>query len=537
MPRQFNTAGPCKADIHYMLPPTRRLHGVRDLVEARQYFVLHGARQVGKTTALLSLGQELTAEGKFAAVLVSCEAGVPFEDLERAVPAILGGWGARARAFLPPELRPPSWPVSVLTTAIQAAIEAWCLACPRPLVLFLDEVDGLAPDVLGSLLRQLRDGHANRPQGFPWSLALVGMRDIKDYVITSGGTGRSGAGSPFNVSAGSLTMGNFTHADIAELYAQHTGDTGQAFEPAAVDRVWELTAGQPWLVNALAREATSVLCRDWAAPVRLADIDQARRHLVQRMDTHLDSLVERLRDPRVRRVMEPLIAGLPTGDLPSDDIRYVTEMGLVVLTDSGLTVANPIYREIIPNGLATTIQAFFPQWRPSWVKPDGTIDLDLLLAGFLAFWKKDGVAMMGAAAYPEIAAHTVLMAWLTKVCNGGGFLDREYANGDGRMDLFLRAGGLKLGIEVKVWRDYEPEPAVVADGTRKGRAARPKPRPRPDPLIEGIPQLDGYLSKVGAADGWLVIFEHRAGMLPIEKRTSASSLTSPAGHKVVVVRG
>lgn len=536
MPRQFNTAGPCQADIHYMLPPTRRLPGVRDLVEARQYFVLHAARQVGKTTALLALGKELTAEGRFASVMVSCEAGVPFEDLARAVPAILGDWRGRARAFLPPELLPPPWSPGDVAVAFRDAIEAWCLACPRPLVLFLDEVDGLAPDVLGSLLRQLRSGHANRPQGFPWSLALVGMRDIKDYVITSGGTGRTGAGSPFNVSAGSLTMGNFTLEEITELYAQHTGDTGQPFEPAAVARVWELTAGQPWLVNALAREATGVLRRDRATPVRLEDMDQARRTLVRRMDTHLDSLVERLRDSRVRRVMEPLIAGLPTVDLPADDIRYVTELGLVVLTDSGLTVANPIYREIIPNGLATTIQAFFPQWRPSWVKPDGTLDPDLLLAGFLAFWKKDGVAMMGAAAYPEIAAHTVLMAWLTKVCNGGGFLDREYANGDGRMDLFLRAGGLKLGIEVKVWRDYAPEKATVAQGTHKARPARSKLRPRPDPLIEGLPQLDGYLSKVGAVDGWLVIFDHRAKTLPIEDRTTATSLTSPAGHKVVVVR-
>ncbi len=97
-------------------------------------------------------------------------------------------------------------------------------------------MDSLAPDVLGPLLRQLRDGYNDRPRGFPWSLALAGMRDVKDYVLAAGGTGRSGAGSPFNILAGSLTMRDFTRDEIAELYAQHTAETGQVFETAAGDR-------------------------------------------------------------------------------------------------------------------------------------------------------------------------------------------------------------------------------------------------------------------------------------------------------------
>lgn len=31
-------------------------------------------------------------------------------------------------------------------------------------------------------------------------------------------------------------------------------ETGQVFEPAALDQVWELIEGQPWLVNALGYE-------------------------------------------------------------------------------------------------------------------------------------------------------------------------------------------------------------------------------------------------------------------------------------------
>jgi hypothetical protein len=80
MTRFFNTAGPCRPERHYMLPPERRLPEVRGLVAQESYFVLHAPRQVGKTTALRSLAESLTREGRHAAALVSMETGAPFSD-------------------------------------------------------------------------------------------------------------------------------------------------------------------------------------------------------------------------------------------------------------------------------------------------------------------------------------------------------------------------------------------------------------------------------------------------------------------------
>lgn len=62
MARFFNTAGPCNPEDHYMLRPGDRLPGVRDLVDAKLYFVVHAPRQSGKTTVFLELARELTAE-------------------------------------------------------------------------------------------------------------------------------------------------------------------------------------------------------------------------------------------------------------------------------------------------------------------------------------------------------------------------------------------------------------------------------------------------------------------------------------------
>ena len=519
MPRSFNNAGPCQPDIHYVLPPERRLPGVRELIDGRSYFVLHAPRQVGKSTAMLNLGDALTAEGRYASVMLSVESGVPFDDLDRAVPAILSTWRSRARNRLPVELQPPPWPESAATAAFGEALEAWALACPRPLVLFLDEVDSLAPEVLGSLLRQLRDLYNNRPRGFPWSIGLVGMRDVKDYVVAAGGTGRSAAGSPFNILAGSLTLRNFTRDEIAELYAQHAADTGQTFEAGAIDRVWALTFGQPWLVNALARECTTVLVRDRSVAIGPAHIDEAKETLVRTRPHHLQSLGSRLEEPRVRRVIEAVMSGENPPSLSQDDADYVVELGLIRFDDTQTPqIANPIYADALPRALVGSIQMSMPAPEIAWLDPTGRLDLVYLLDAMLQFWRQYGHPLMGTAPYHEIAAQLVLLAWLHRVSNGGGSVSPEFRVLSGRIDLCLRRGDVALGIELKVWREG-----------------------RPDPLNEGLKQLDRYLARLSGTGpkipGWLVIFDQRPGLPAIEDRTSARSQTSPAGFEVVVVRG
>ncbi|MCP4515015.1 MAG: ATP-binding protein, partial [Delftia sp.] len=237
--------------------------------------------------------------------------------------AILDAWRRAAEARLPDELQPPPWPESRAGQRISTALGAWTKTAPRPLVLFLDEIDALQDNTLISVLRQLRDGYPDRPQAFPWSLALIGLHDRLD------------TSSFFNIKVESLTLGAFTAQEIGQLYQQHTDDTGQVFTPEALRHAFELTQGQPWLVNALARQAVDVLVTDPAQPITAAHMEQAKAILIQRQDTHLDSLAERLREPRVRHVIEPMLAGRALGAVPSDDIRFVLDLGLCRMVPAG----------------------------------------------------------------------------------------------------------------------------------------------------------------------------------------------------------
>lgn len=522
MTRFFNTAGPCRPDIHFVLPPMRRLPEVSELIERQSYFVLHAPRQTGKTTALLTLAAELTAAGRYAAALISAEPGAPFgDDPGAAEAAILGPARDHICAQLPPELQPPPWPAAEAGGRVAAALSSWAQACPRPIVLFIDEIDALRDNALLSVLRQLRAGFPQRPRAFPSSLALIGLRDVRDYKIASGGSGRLGTSSPFNILTKSLTLRSFTRDEVAELYAQHTAETGQPFEQSALDRAFDLTRGQPWLVNALAATAVDELCRDRGIAVTAADIDQAKERLILARVTHLDSLADKLQEPRVRRVIEPVLAGLDVGvEIPRDDIDYAIDLGLITRDDArNLVIANPIYREVIPRELASVTADVMVLPARSWALPDGRLDIDGLFNSFVAFWRRNAEPMVRGQSYPEIAPHIVLMAYLQRVVNGGGMIEREYAAGSGRMDLCIRwrVGGAEqlVAIELKVWRDKQG-----------------------DPLQEGLAQLEGYLGRLGLTEGFLVIFDRRraAEEVPWDERPRWESEALAGSKRVKILR-
>jgi hypothetical protein len=515
MPRWFNTAGPCQADIHYMLPPTQRLPELQRLIQQRSYFVVHAPRQTGKSTTMLALAQQLTDSGRYASVMLSVEVGSPFNaSPSMAEETILDAWYDTARVYLPEELRPPTQPEAKPGRRIGAVLRRWAETSPRPLAIFIDEIDSLQNETLLSVLRQLRDGYPSRPHAFPHSLGLIGLRDVRDYKVASGGSTRLDTASPFNIKVESLTLRNFNAQEVADLCAQHTADTGQVFTPAVLQRMYDLTQGQPWLVNALARQMTEFIAPDPTIALNIEQVEQAKEILIARQDTHLDSLAKRLQESRVQAIIEPMLAGQELGETPNDDRQFLVDLGLVRRDpQGGLVIANPIYREVIPRTLTGGTQDSLPLIAPTWLTKEGELDSDRLLDSFLVFWRQHGEPLLRSAAYHEIAPHLVLMAFLHRVVNGGGTLDREYAIGSDRMDICLRYGQTTLAIELKVWRDN-----------------------RPDPLKRGLEQLDGYLARLELATGWLVIFDRRSNQPPIEERTTTDIAYTSNGRTVTMIR-
>ncbi|WP_220498540.1 AAA family ATPase [Microbispora sp. H10949] len=525
--KYFNTTGPCDPRRHYMLPPTPRLPQARALIEMDRYFVLHAPRQTGKTTTLGALASELNAEGEIAALMFSCERAKSAGDDYAAAEEILlkslrqaAEWAAWPEELLPPD----TWPQAPAGTRFGSALTEWCRRCPRRVVLFLDEIDALQGNSMVSILSQLRDGHNARPGGrpFPASVVLCGLRDVRDYKVASGGVpGRSNPASPFNIVTESLRLDDFSADQIAELYGRHTQATGQEFTKDALDRVFELTRGQPWLVNALAYEITVRM--GVADAVTAGQVEEAKERLIRARATHLDSLVARLHEPRVKRVLEPVVAGVFPHVEPtfSDDLSYVRDLGLIKQKPP-LEVANPIYREVILRVLGDPSEQYVMADPHSFVLPDGRFDLPRLLEAFVVFWREHGEVLVRQEGYHEAACQIILMAFLHRLVNGGGHLDREYAAGTKRLDVLIR------------WPYTGPEGERHIE--REAMELKVRRAGENDPTSDGLAQLDRYLDRLTLSTGVLVIFDRRPEAPPWKERGGFEQATTPSGRQVTVLR-
>ena len=504
--RKFNTEGPVVAARHYCIPPLQRVNlgEILQLVRDMRYFVLHAPRQTGKTSALLALRDLLSsgAEGDFRCVYVNVEAGQALrEDLPAAMQTIIGELSDQALlagdGFLDdvwPDLLSKFGP----GRALSAALTRWCMADPRPLVLLIDEVDSLIGDTLISLLRQLRAGYERRPSGFPQSIVLCGVRDVRDYRIHSSSENAAIAGgSAFNVRAESLRLGDFTETDVHALLAQHTVETGQAFTPEALDTVWKKTRGQPWLVNALCRTACfdNDAGRDRARAIADGDLLDAQERLILSRVIHLDQLADKLREDRVRRVIEPLLSGGDRRTSTARDLEYVRDLGLIARKDPP-RIANPIYAEVVPRELTSVVQAELIEDIAWYVDDDGGLDVDKLLAAFQAFFREHSEHWVARFDYAEAGPQLLLQAFLQRIVNGGGRIEREYGLGRGRTDLLIiwpqpgrgPHAAMRVVIECKVLR------------SSLERTVR-----------EGVEQTARYMDRCAAQSGHLVVFDRTEG--------------------------
>lgn len=502
MQRFFNTTGFCTPADHYMVSPLRGLSkAVYKLIENQQYFLLHAPRQTGKTTMLHALAHQLNREGKYIGMVFSVEvAGYQSITIESANSVFIQSLFGTAKIFLAGSEMPPD-PADFPRTdsTFSQYLRTWCASQTKPIVLLIDEIDALYDDVLVNILRQLRNGFQNRPKGFPSSIALVGLRDIREYRMKARAENPSiGAGSPFNVKANSFMLPNFSKKEVDELLAQHGEQTGQHFSKKVRERIFELSGGQPWLTNALAYQIVwDILEDDFSKKIAPKMVEIAKENLIRRRDTHLDSLVDKINEDRVRRVVMSVINGDPLNfDYSDDAIRYARDLGLITQT-SPVQFANPIYREIITRVLNYGLQESFnsdlveTKW---YLGPDGSLDMDKLLRAFVGFYRRHSESWLERFQYHEAGHQLLLMAFLQRVVNGGGRIEREMAIGNGRTDLAVFWKEEVFAIELKIRHDSQ----TIEDGKQ---------------------QLARYLDKLGQKAGYLIVFEKKSSEeIPWEQR-------------------
>ncbi|MEM7588742.1 MAG: ATP-binding protein [Myxococcota bacterium] len=535
--KYFNTAGPINAAKHYCLDPLLRwdLKEVLSLIDQEKYFLVHAPRQTGKTTCLKTLARYLNDNKQLHCVYISVEQGqAARQDVDKGIWSLLEETALSASLQLQDEFVAQQsrkiFESAGAANALRNLLTKWCLHVNRPIVLLVDEIDALVGNTLISVLRQLRAGYCVRDMmPFPQSIILCGMRHLRDYRMELGEEGKQvfSEASPFNINSKSLRLGDFVLSDVQQLYAQHTQETGQQFEEGVCDHVFALTQGQPWLVNALAYETCfeSKAGQDRSKVITVDDINVAKERLIQTRQTHLDQLMAKLQQERVKRVIGSIVSGQAL-DIAEGDVEYVMDLGLVCRdAHNSIVIANPIYREVIPRSLSAKWQEKLEIISPQLSKLGQPLDMQELLLAFQRFFRQHSESWLDAFQYKEAGPQLLLQAFLQRTVNSRGAIHREQAVGSRRTDLVVT---WPLGDNDVTLQRADKKQTVVLELklVHAHDAVATK-------ITNGLQQTADYMDRFHASEGHLLIFDRRAGK-SWDERIWVKQETAPDGKAITV---
>ena len=247
--------------------------------------------------------------------------------------------------------------------------------------------------------------------------------------------------------------------------------------------------------------------RDRSRPITADAILEAQERLILRRG--IDDLAHKLREERVRRVVEPILTSADTQEWSTEDVAYACDLGLVAQDAAGTPrIANPIYAEVVPRHLNYAVQTGLPQQMAWYVGADGGLDVTGLLAAFQEFFREHSEHWVQRfERYHEAGPQLLLQAFLQRIVNGGGRIEREYALGRGRTDLLI------------VWPQGGRERRFVVECKvlRKGLERT---------IAEGVEQTRGCLDHCVAEAGHLILFDRapeRTWEQKIFRRTPAGA--------------
>ena len=544
----FNTAGPVNRQDHYCLSPLKRfdLEEMEMLFAQKKYFVLHAPRQTGKTTCMLALADYLNKKGDYKCLYCNVEAAqAARENILAGIRSVLSSLGSRALQKLKDDFIENHWKKILENNgelnALELTIGAYAENSDKPVILIIDEIDALVGDTLISVLRQLRSGYEKRPDHFPSSIILCGVRDIQDYRIHSG---RDKAiitgGSAFNIKAESLRLGDFNKKETFDLLKQHEKETGQIIEQNALESVWKYSQGQPWLVNALGYEICFKMKENRNRKKSITEemVHQAKENLILRRETHLDQLGDKLKEERVRKVVEPILTGSrELSDLMEDDLQYITDLGLI-RRKPVLEVANPIYREIIPRMLTSTTQDRIIQKSAWYIKPDNTLDMHKLIKAFQDFFREHSEHWLQRFQYKEAGPQLLLQAFLQRIINSGGRVEREYGLGRRRVDLLVLWSGKS---DDSAYGAKNEEAKKCKNSHNRGQLQQTQKtvielkilyKSLEQTIAEGIEQTADYMDISNSNEGHLIIFNRSENISWDEKIFVKKNFLN--GKKIIV---
>jgi len=490
--QKFNITGKIIPEKHYYVDLKPQIRKLMALADDGAYFVINRPRQFGKTTVLNFFARALQASNDYAPALLSFESFVQRYDITEAefyrsvAQRIVKALEFAAASFA--DLKIDDTKIGSRDDFFVWLSET-CRLLSRKLVLLIDEIDAVPETTVIGFLAGLREMYLARDRApAPYSVCLAGVHDIKNLKTRYRDETQSiGSTSPFNIAI-DYELPPFSRKNIQQYFVQHTADTGQPFDEEAIDRVYQVTGGHPWLVSMLAKLLVENIVPKRKRRIQLEHVEAAVQKLLAARNPNFESLFKNARKPQFCPIVLDLLAGRRSRyNIQRDDIDLGVKYGIFSEQDGQLVIANSIYVQAL-------YQHFEEEVKGSAVgeivtgnrlhDKRGRLDFRRVFDKFQTFMKSKGAVVAKHPAFEEMFGQLLVLSYLDILVNGKGWTFKEVQSGKNRIDVLCCYKKQKEVVELKLWygeRRYEV----------------------------GLNQLAKYLGNESLDHGYLVVFDRR----------------------------
>lgn len=513
--RFFNTGGPAEPSRHYVVPAVDRIPFARQMVEDGLYFAIKAPYRSGKTTLANELAREMEIDGRFRVLrlnfhelkganglgaLTVCFFEVLKEALENSGDPVLSGVRF-GNAKKPPR------------GAVKEILGELCLALDKPLVLLIDEIHAIPRKRARFFFDVFFAGFQERTRHrFPHSVVFFCVRDVFAPTARAkkgGSRNRGVRGGALNIYR-TVELPNLTFADICSLCDAHNAETGQFVDDEAKLKIWDLTEGQPFLVNAILGEALDfVLHGETAKPVTGQVVAEAALGVARSRPAHLVRLMSFLKDPGVLKAVGEVLSGVSAKrPLFDEGTNLALDLGLLSLDgDDYLRPANRFVKDLALGAL--TEHMALPGSLAGRFREGDEILASPLILEFQRYWKeRAGTWLKPFGEIPGALTRLALMAFL-----------RRALGDDPAPETFPAVREDSLMIAVR--RESKTYPIFAT----LGGASAPFREPE---------ELSSFMDSRGASEGWVLSFD-LDGLKSPEEKCRWKTLSLPRGKTVHLV--
>jgi len=437
-PRYFNTSGPNRADEHYTIFRNNSINKGIDLVRKERYFTIWAPRQTGKSTFFRQLATELEK-------IDYKVAHINFENYKiEPLTSFLNRLTRNLKEF---------WEIDCTKKTIGEIFEYLEIIRDKKFVLIIDEVEGINSDYLGNFLHAIRNAYHSRQNHCLKSVILVGVANISGIIQDNA--------SPFNI-ADNLDINFFTKEEVFELLEQHETETSQKFETKVKEKIYEITAGQPGLVNGFAYQLVEKFKNK-----QVIDYDDYIKienwYLKRAIDKNIGNIVNKAKFHR--RFVENILFNEVKVEftIENEIIKYLFTQGVINEDKNGFVEFwVPLYKKRL-------FDAFIPFYngekehisnstiRKHFLLPDGTLNIEFFIHRYKEYINKRSFKPYrekdlngNFISIPEAAMiysfETYIDAVITEL---DGKIYREADAGLGKSDLIIYYKGKEYLFETK----------------------------------------------------------------------------------------